>query len=85
MCLVFRYEPICWNKCDNLAEAIHDYEMKLHAIAMLTVALKNIPTACDKSVVRDGNEGRKGFYGDEWMVEPKQPVTIVWTKTEAHK
>jgi hypothetical protein len=83
--LVFRYEPICWNKCDNLSEAIHDYELKLHAIAMLTIALRKIPTASDQSVLRDGNETRKRFYGEEWMIEPKQPVTIIWKKVEKPK
>jgi hypothetical protein len=85
LCLVFRYTPICWSNCDNLQEAIHDYECKLDAIVELTSRLKKIPTACDNSVLRDGNESRKNFYGKEWMIEPKQPVTIVWTKIEEPK
>ena len=71
-----------WKQCDNLAEAIHDYERKLHGIILLVELLRKLPSVCEGAVIHDGNEGRKNFYKDEWMVEPKQPATVIWKKKE---
>jgi hypothetical protein len=79
-CLILQTPAPIWNNCDNLTEAIHNYEVKLINIKNLTELLKNIPTAVKQSIIRDGNEGRANYYKDEWPIVPKQPVTIVWEK-----
>jgi len=70
-----------WNKCDNLLEAIHDYEGKLDAIAALTETLAKLPTYKDRVTLVDGNISRKNYFGREWLVEPKQPVMLDFSST----
>jgi len=71
-----------WNRCDNLHEAIHDYEAKLFAIVALTGALKKLPTYKERMTLIDGNISRKKYFGEEWLVEPKQPVMLDFSKVE---
>ena len=65
-----------WMKCDNLDEPIHQYELKLICIRKITEAIQNIPSLNDAFMLRDGNELRTAKYGEEWIVEPKQPMEI---------
>ena len=83
LCIIQDIPASPWRLCDNLEEAIHDYELKLDCIINLTNFLKELPSApFDGVIIRDGNEGRQRFYKNEWMVEPKQPATIIWKKKE---
>lgn len=70
-----------WNKCDNLPEAIHDYESKLIAIVELTKTLKKLPTYKDRVTIYDGNISRKKYFGDEWLIDSKQPVMLDFSST----
>ena len=81
-CVIYysTWEKVLWVKSDNLPEAIHDYEMKLDSIITLTRALKELPTFKERVTVIDGNISRKKFYGEEWMIEPKQPVMLDFSK-----
>jgi hypothetical protein len=65
-----------WTKCDNLEEAVHQYELKIIAIKNLTDAVKVIPSFNETVIIRDGNELRREKYGPEWLVAPKQPAEI---------
>ena len=74
--LNYNQPPSGWTKHDNLAEPIHEYELKLINITKLVQAMVEFPSCAEEVTIEDGNKQRRSKYGDEWMVAPKRAVVI---------